>query len=189
MKYVGLTLLGLATLLCVSALAESCPPVVFRYAPVYHAPVYHAPVVVAEPVVIAQFVPVAVAVPSYTASFGGPQTAGPDLGRLTQELQALRLQLQQLRGTAPGSAPDAPAAAPIAAGLLESRCAACHTAGKAPKGGVVLFDAAGKRAPLSPEVTGDALQAVIGGSMPKGARLGSDERLKVLAELTGAGPK
>ncbi len=183
--------LGVLTILAALGLyatAEACPPVVVRRA-VYVAPTYAAPVVAS----VVQTYAVPVVVPLYTAGYAGAdQGTAALLAEIRQLREAVRgMQQQQggdaqpfqAKGQSPPPMPPAngPAAAPQDGGLLQQRCGACHSNGNA-KGGVRMFDG-GKRVALAPEKLGDAIEAVVKGTMPKNARLTDTEVRAVLAEL------
>lgn len=155
MKCVGLSIL-LVALLAADTGATGCRVVVGHR--------------VVAPVVVT---PVAVAVPVYSAVYGGPDQG---VQQLLAEVQKLRQEVQQFRG---------PEVLPAKASLLQQRCAACHTAGSE-KGKFALFDKGG-RAALTPEQLGDALGAVVSGAMPKGVKVTAEERLGLVAELMSKG--
>lgn len=98
-------------------------------------------------VVQEQVVAQAVLVPAYGGSFGSPY-GGPGqpaqqnidfdlLRRLVEAVERLEARL------------DVPAGGYTAESVLRTDCAACHTDGKNPKGGFVLFQADGSLADLS----------------------------------------
>jgi hypothetical protein len=98
-----------------------------------------------QPVVVAQFVAIPVAVPLYAVGYD-PHSYG-----VTEELKAIREELRQARegGVPPGVGPGEPQVLPQTAGggdrvkaILTQHCAACHTGAKS-KGGLVMFAAPG----------------------------------------------
>ncbi len=181
-----LGVMSLLAALGVYATAEACPPVVVRRA-VYVAPTYAAPVVAS----VVQTYAVPVVVPLYTAGYAGQDQGTAALLAEIRQLRAAVQEMQQggvefLKGRAPPQPPsmppaNGPAGAVPDSGLLGTHCGACHSGGTA-KGGVRMFEA-GKRLPLAPEKLGDAIEAVVKGTMPKNKRLTDTEVRAVLAEL------
>ncbi len=170
MKILGLAILGVALL---GAASEACPPVFYAYRA---APVRHV-----RPVVAVQFVPVIV--PAYTATFGSPG-GGPDVQQLLAEVQRLKAQVEGLSGGSGGKAGGLGPAATPALGALSAACARCHT-GATAKGKFKLFEEGGALAPLTGEQAGEALTRVIRGEMPPDRKLAAEQKIAVLAELTG----
>jgi mono/diheme cytochrome c family protein len=208
-------LIGLLTLLTADAPAQQCGHV-YR-APVYHAPV-HKPVVAVEkvvevPVFAAVFAPIAIPIPAYSVGYapGGVDPA------MAAELQKLRLEIQQLRGAAPGvpgalpppGVPGAPGAEPPKDGVapkdggagaaadpsphaavMAAKCASCHDRSVATtKGGRFVLTDGGRPVQLSGEDRLEVIHQIEKGYMPKGDKLSDEEFGKLLAGMSAGGKR
>jgi cytochrome c553 len=183
------TLICLSLACLVASPVPACPPpVAVRGGHV--APAREKVVVkeVVEPVAVATFVPVAVAVPAVAVGYAAPAAppAGPapalaptdEVARLRAELAELKRQMADARGPAPK-----------VTGSITARCAACHGAtAKADGKGHRFFDDAGQAQAGS---VGRMIKAVKDGLMPLGpdgkpAPLSDEDYARFVDELAGA---
>jgi hypothetical protein len=139
-------------------------------------PVFHRPAVVVKevvtPAIIAEFVPVIVAIPQYSVGPAtyvpptAPPAAGPALSPPAEA--ALKARIAELEAKLAGQAQPA-AAAPTSAAvaIMQSRCASCHESqsAQAKGGGFVLFQGA-LLAPLDLRAGGKIAGKVYSGKMP-----------------------
>jgi mono/diheme cytochrome c family protein len=135
---------------------------------VYHSPHVQKQVVVAQPVVLTQFVPVVV--PAYSVGYD-PSTPG-----VVEELRAIREELARAREALTAPQAGGPLVLPQQAppdpmrplkqtswqGVLQKHCAACHTGEKA-KAGLQIFTAPGILGDANPF---DLWDVVAAGAMP-----------------------
>lgn len=168
--------------------------------PVYRNVVHHDAVIV-DPIAVATFFAVPVAVPQYSV---GPYPTGyapsaapnPDaealrqeLARLRQEVAALRGQQQSPQPTAPTGAAQAQDAAGVVA-LFSNKCAACHDAKSAAgKGGNFTLMDGGRVVNLTAAQLLKVQAEVYSGQMPKkGEKLTDPELSAVVAWIAGQKP-
>jgi|SRR5579883_3041967 len=178
----------------------------------YVTPTYNATATY-DPVVIAQFVAVPVAVPLVGAGYDDGKLAA-----LKAELDAVRKQndtlLQLLKGpaqppvAAPPKAPPVPTApvptAPVPTaptpkdvpqagaaaahpglGVMVKSCAACHDAATKAKGGGLALLAGGQLSPgLTPQTRLAGVRSLLAGTMPRGNKISDEEITQVIDLLS-----
>jgi mono/diheme cytochrome c family protein len=165
MKYAVVVVAGILVGL-VTETATANPPRIVRFS--------HGHNVIVERVLVPEYVPVQVNVPQYSVG------AGLDLGPIVEELRLLRQTVQQLR--AGGEITDLPPE-PEYVGLVRTSCASCH--GITPKGNKLsFFDSTGRFKEPTPEVLGSVISQVASGAMPKGLKMETGDRLRLISGLT-----
>ena len=171
----------------------ACPPVrIVRAAPVKVVTVVER-VAVIEPIVVATFAAVPVVSVGLTPGYGyapppvaavAPAAPDPAVAELRALVQELRQALTAGRtAAAPAVATPAPVATAAHAGVLQSRCARCHSDAAA-KGNMRLFE----RSQLV-KLSGDQVKAILAAvkgtatkppSMPKDGKPLTDDEFSVL---------
>lgn len=183
LRTVAFLTLALAFVLCLPAAldASGCGvPVVRQRAFVVN---HHVAAVAVEPVYVATFAAVPVAVPHYSVGY---QPDGGEIAELRKAVRELSKTVQELRQVQAAGPPVSDELNAKAWQLLSAKCATCHT-GPDSKGRVQIFLAPGQP---NRDVDRFALwDAAESGRMPKGKEPVPDDEARLLREWLKAGRK